>query len=403
MMDYIYALNEFRKAQLGPTNMAIQTNKKMIDGLDHSIPFWDLLNAANGLLERTTAVFPKPEFAITLDNVDIQEEVVMDHSFCELRHFKRVNSHADLPRLLIVAPMSGHFATLLRDTIRVCLADHDVYVTDWKDAKLVPVELGDFTLDSYISYLLDFIRYLGQTELHILAVCQPAVPVLAAVSLLATYGENCQPKSMTLMGGPIDARINPGKVSEFTKEYDVKWVEQNMMTRVSAQHKGFDRKIIPGFALLSGFMAMNPERHKEAMLKFFEHLVHGDLESADKHEAFYNEYRSVMDVSASYFLESYERVFCEYLLPKGKLYWNDYLVRPQDIKKTALLTIEGELDDISPVGQTRSAQKLCSGLESSKKQHYVQEKVGHYGIFNGRRWKECIYPVVKDFIKTHRT
>lgn len=403
MMDYIYALYEFRKAQLAPTNMAAHTTRKILDGIDHSSPLWDFLNITSGLLERTTASFEKPEFNIEyIHNTQIQEKVIMDLPFCELRHFSSAKN-TSLPKLLIVAPMSGHYATLLRDTVRVCLEDHDVYITDWKDAKKIPLELGNFTLDHYISYLLDFIRYLGQTELHLMAVCQPAVPVLAAVSLLATYKEDCQPKTMTLMGGPIDARINPGKVGEFSAEYDVDWVKKNMITTVPSQYKGNGREIVPGFALLAGFMAMNAERHQEAMMNFFNNLVKGDLQSADKHEAFYNEYRSVMDVSAPYFLESYDRVFCQYLLPQNKFYWNNYLIKPQDIEKTALLTIEGELDDISPLGQTEAAHSLCINLPSTFKKHYIQEKVGHYGIFNGRRWKDHIYPVVRNFIQEYRS
>lgn len=407
MMPLLYMMNEWKNSSLLPTYLFMENAKSAMAPITGSSPFIDWLNAASSLISRTTMTFDKPEFGISTvmingENVSVKQETLLNKTFCNLVLFKRTFvQSSNSPVLLIVAPMSGHFATLLRDTVQTALQDFDVYVTDWKDAKHIPLTDGDFSLDIYTTYLLDFIHYIQKTghPLFILGVCQPAVPVMAAISLLAGQSELIQPRGMILMGGPIDTRINPGKVNEFASRHDTNWIKHFMISQVPPQYEGRGRNVLPGFFLLSSFMALNPTRHQESLLKFYQHLVQGDDdESVEKHEAFYNEYRAVMDLSATYFLDSYQHVFCEYSLPKGQLTWNGIKIDPKLIKKTALLTIEGELDDISPVGQTHAAHALCSNIPLHKKMHHLQMGVGHYGIFNGKKWRENIYPLIKNFI-----
>ncbi|MBI1954042.1 MAG: polyhydroxyalkanoate depolymerase [Proteobacteria bacterium] len=409
----LYHLNELKNTFLLPPHTASKVATVFLEPFkDPEDPtfqgLWQrFLTASNDLIERQTRTYEKPEFGIHFieknnKKYQITIETIQKKAFCHLIHFKKEKKISHQPPVLIIAPLSGHFATLLRDTVQAMLLDHDVYITDWIDAKFVPLDEGIFTLDTYVDYLLDFIRNLGK-ELHLIAVCQPSLPVLMAASLLAEYNEPCQPHSMILMGGPIDTRINPGKVNEFAQTYSFEWFQENIIVTVPTYKKGAGRKVCPGFMILGGFMALHPDRHQQAIWKYFEHLIEGDQESVEHHRHFYDEYRSVMDLPADYFLQSIKHAFQQYSLPLGKLLWRDIKIKPQAIQKTALMTVEGQLDDISCPGQTYAAHQLCTNLPSSKHHHYFQEGVGHYGIFNGRRWREKIQPEIAAFIAQHRS
>ncbi len=406
----LYHLNEFKNAALQPTHMWSEALDLLMTSVPgEQGPFSKMVSASAEMVERSTRIFPKPEFGINTverggDILSIEEHRVMMKPFCSLVHFRRFIKNRPFqskdPKVLIVAPLSGHFATLLRDTARAMIPDHDVYITDWVDAKQVPLKEGIFSFDHYVDYLLDFIRYLGK-DLHLIAVCQPSVPVMCVTSLLAEYKEPCQPKTMTLMGGPIDTRINPGKVNEFAQEHSIDWYRRKLIAKVPHYYPGGGRRVIPGFVMLTGFMSLNLERHQEANVKLFQHLIQGDDESAEAHRKFYDEYRAVMDLPEDYFLQSIDYAFMRYLLPKGMMTWRGYLIRPDKITNTALLTVEGELDDISCPGQTYAAHDLCTSLPRSMKAHHFQEGVGHYGIFNGRRWRQIIQPRIAEFIRAH--
>ncbi|MCS6810210.1 MAG: polyhydroxyalkanoate depolymerase [Tepidimonas sp.] len=383
-------------------------------------PFSQRIAAAYDLLHRLGKDYEKPEFGIrTVDiggvQVAVHERVEIDKPFCQLRRFKRYADDAatlmrlkDQPVVLIVAPLSGHYATLLRDTVRTMLRDHKVYITDWKNARMVPLSEGDFHLDDYVHYVQEFIRYLQAQygNCHVMSVCQPTVPVLAAVSLMASRGERT-PLSMTMMGGPIDARRSPTAVNNLALQRSYEWFENNVIYRVPAGFPGEGRRVYPGFLQHAGFIAMNPDRHVNSHYDYFQHLIQGDNESAEAHRQFYDEYNAVLDMDAHYYLETIRTVFQEFRLvhgtwdvrsPDGRL----ERVRPQDIRNTGLLTVEGELDDISGSGQTRAAHDLCTGIEPHERQHFEVQGAGHYGIFSGRRWREKVYPVVRDFIARHQ-
>ncbi|MBP9752946.1 MAG: polyhydroxyalkanoate depolymerase [Proteobacteria bacterium] len=403
MLPLLYTLYEWQKVGFLPTHIVAQSTKNVTGLLGQKNPFIDWLYASSSLLSRSTMSFKKPDFNITsIEGVKVEEKIIIDKTFGNLLHFEKIydeEQKEQRPCVLVVAPMSGHFSTLVRDTIETLLQDMDVFVTDWKDVKHISLEKGKFSLNMYISYIIEFIEFLRKYDsLHVMAICQPAVPVLGAVSLLSENANQFSPDSMILMGGPIDTRINPGKVNLFSNEHDENFIESLMVSMVPAQYEGRGRRVLPGFTMLSGFMALNPDRHQEALKKFYQHLVVGDMESAEKHEIFYNEYRSVMDLDAAYFLDTYKAVFRDYSLPNGTFAYGDYVANPKSIKNTALLTIEGELDDISPVGQTKAAHDLCIHIPAHKKHHHLQLGVGHYGIFNGRRWRTEIYPVIKRFI-----
>ena len=356
------------------------------------------------LFERTTRRYVKPTFGIEHTWVDgrtvaVKEEISLEADFGNLVRFARETERKD-PKVLLVAPMSGHYATLLRGTVAAMLPDHDVYITDWIDAREIPAVKGKFDLDDYIDYIVAFLEHLGP-DTHVVAVCQPSVPVMAAVSFMAADDHPCQPASMTLMGGPIDTRINPTAVNRYAEERSIEWFRSSVLSTVPMIYPGAGRLVYPGFMQLSGFMTMNMDRHFGAHVKLFEHMVTGDGDSAEAHRRFYDEYLSVMDMTAEFYLQTVETVFQRHDLPKGQMMHRGRKVDPAAIKKTALLTIEGELDDISATGQTQAAHKLCRNLPKSKRKHHLQTQVGHYGIFNGRRWREQIYPVVRDFISTH--
>lgn len=328
--------------------------------------------------------------------VPVDEVAVMRHPFCTLLHFRKTIDIPQ-PRVLVVAPLSGHFATLLRGTVETLLPDHDVYITDWINSRNVPLLYGRFDLDDYTDLVIAFLRELGP-ETHVIAVCQPAVPVFAAVALLAADNDEAQPRSMTLMGGPIDTRRNPTVVNKLATSRPLAWFEHNVIATVPARYTGQFRRVYPGFLQLAGFMTMNLDRHVTAHMDLFKHLVRGDGESAEGTRRFYDEYMSVMDLPADFYLQTVARVFQDHALPLGRLTTRDRKVEPGAIARTALLCVEGENDDICAVGQTAAALDLCTGLPAGKKAHHLQPKVGHYGVFNGRRWRTEIYPKVRDFI-----
>jgi len=296
-----------------------------------------------------------------------------------------------------VAPLSGHHSTLLRDTVRALLADHKVYIADWFDARLVPAARGPFTLDDYVAYVREFIRHIGAERLHVISVCQPCVPVLAAVSLMASAGE-AVPRSLTMMGGPIDSRQSPTKVNDLATTKSLRWFETHVLDRVPARYPGHGRLVYPGFLQHAGFIAMNPGRHMGSHWDFYEHLVQGDLDDAEAHRRFYDEYNAVLDLPAEYYMDCIRVVFKEHLLPRGLWDVGGVRVQPQVLDDTSLFTIEGELDDISGQGQTFAAHALCRSIPADRKQHRLVAGAGHYGIFSGRRWRESVYPEVRDFI-----
>ncbi|WP_127806990.1 polyhydroxyalkanoate depolymerase [Hydrogenophaga sp. NH-16] len=384
------------------------------------LPMAQRISAGYDLLHRLGKDYEKPTFGIPTVNVDgvevaIYERVEIDKPFCELRRFKRFSDDTatlaklkSQPVVLIVAPLSGHYATLLRDTVKTMLKDHKVYITDWKNARLVPLSEGEFHLDDYINYVQEFIRYLQKNygNCHVMSVCQPTVPVLAAVSLMASRGETT-PLSMTMMGGPIDATKSPTAVNNLATQRSHSWFENNVIYRVPDKFPGAGRRVYPGFLQHTGFVAMNPDRHASSHYDYFRDLIKGDNESAEAHRKFYDEYNAVLDMDADYYLETINTVFQEFKLVNGT--WDvkgangkTERVKPQDIKTSGLLTVEGELDDISGSGQTAAAHELCTGIPKTHQMHYEAKGAGHYGIFSGRRWREMVYPVVKSFILAHQ-
>jgi poly(3-hydroxybutyrate) depolymerase len=384
-------------------------------------PFYPLSQTSSGrgvsalfeMVERSTHRYRKPSFGIhsvvssTGQVYEISPQVALQKDFCTLLHFERrplgFDQKADTaesgsPRVLVVAPYSGHYATLLRDTVSSLLKDHEVWITDWENARDVPMTRGIFTLEHYIDYLMAFMRYLGP-RCHVLAVCQPAVPVLAMTSLMSASEDPCAPLSMTLMGGPIDTRVNPTKVNELARTKPLDWFHKSVIARVPHYYLGAMRRVCPGFLMLSGFMSLNIERHIESNKLLFRHLVQGDEDGAESHRQFYDEYRSVLDLPADYFLDSVYHAFQNHSIPKGSFLWKAEKVDPKTIRKTALLTVEGEKDDISGVGQTYATHDLCSNIPQHLKKAHVEPGVGHYGVFNGRRWRENIAPLIRDFIQ----
>jgi poly(3-hydroxybutyrate) depolymerase len=364
--------------------------------------------AACELFERTTRRYDQPDWRIpsTLvggERVPVKISTVWQRPFCKLLHFERVLAHKPRrpqPKLLIVAPMSGHYATLLRGTVEAFLPNHDVYVTEWVDARTVPVSDGGFDLDDYIDYVIEMLQALGG-DTHVIAVCQPSVPVLAAVAMMEADGDPCVPNSMILMGGPIDTRRNPTAVNRLAEQRGINWFRRNVITKVPFPNAGFMRDVYPGFLQLSGFMSMNLDRHIAAHKDLFLHLVQGDGDSAQKHREFYDEYLAVMDLSAQFYLQTVDTVFVRHALPKGEMMHRDRRVDPGQIRRVALMTVEGEHDDISGVGQTEAAHLLCVNIPADRKTHYLQPAVGHYGVFNGSRFRAEIAPRISDFILTN--
>jgi len=418
----LYHIYDTQRSLMEPFTDLAKTASKVFNNpllpFSH-LPMAQRMSAAYDLIYRLGKDYEKPEFEIRSVNVDgvdvaIHERIEIEKPFCQLRRFKRFSDDLGTldklkgqPTVLIVAPLSGHYATLLRDTVNTMLKDHKVYITDWKNARLVPMEDGEFHLHDYVNYVQEFIRHLQSKygNCHVMSVCQPTVPVLAAVSLMASRGETT-PLSMTMMGGPIDARKSPTAVNDLATQRSIEWFENNVIYRVPSTFPGAGRRVYPGFLQHTGFVAMNPDRHLNSHYDYFKDLVKGDKDSTEAHRKFYDEYNAVLDMDADYYLETIQTVFREFKLvngtwdvqnPKGK----NERVRPQDIKTTALLSVEGELDDISGSGQTAAAHDLCTGIPKNKRHHFEVKGAGHYGIFSGRRWREMVYPVVKKFILEH--
>ena len=405
----LYSLKEMSAASLAPTRMMAHATKQLFNNPLNPLSYTGVgrqMAAAGELVERITQDYPKPEFGLTYTNisgkhVDVWDEVILEKPFCTLRHFKRSGKHpAQSSKLLLVAPLSGHYATLLRGTVEALLPHHDVYITDWKNGREIPLFQGTFDLNDYVDYVLEFIRFLG-VGVHTMAVCQPSVPLLAAVAIMNDLKDPCTPRTMTLMGGPVDTRKAPTKVNTFSKEHPIDWFEKNVITRVPLNYPGFMRRVYPGFLQLAGFMSMNFERHADSHAKLFKDLVQGDGEAAQAHRTFYNEYLAVSDLPAEYYLQTIEEVFHKHSLPDGKFFHHDQRVRPDAITKTAILAIEGELDDISGLGQTKASLEIAKGLPESKKKYHIASAVGHYGIFNGRKWRDQVRPVITDWIEKH--
>jgi len=388
------AADAMRLAYANPFNPVSQTTtgRAMVAGLE--------------VFERATRRYGKPEFgidevAINFKRVSVHEKVIWRKPFCNLIHFERAlpPRHRKDPKILVVAPISGHYATLLRGTVETLLPSADVYITDWVDARMVPLSQGTFDLDDCINYIIDMLRLLGP-DTHVMAVCQPSVPVLAAVALMEKRGDTAVPRSMTLMGGPIDTRINPTAVNALAETKPIEWFRDNVIMQVPWPQPGFMRDVYPGFLQLSGFMSMNLDKHMIAQKDFFQHLIEGDGDSAEKHREFYDEYLAVMDLTAEFYLQTVKVVFIEHALPKGRFMHRGELVDPGAIRNVALLTVEGENDDISGVGQTKAAHGLCTGLPDDMRMHYMQPSVGHYGVFNGSRFRTEIAPRILDFMRT---
>ncbi len=358
-------------------------------------------SAACELVSRARLTHTRPAYGITSvrvgnRDVEVTEEPLAATPFGTLLHFKKDIDQAQ-PRVLVVAPLSGHFATLLRETVRTLLADHDVSITDWHNARDVPVSAGAFGFEDYVDHLIQWLRVLGPGA-HVLAVCQPCVQVLAAVAVMAEAHDPAQPHSMTLMAGPVDTRVNPTKVNELAMGKPMKWFENNLISRVPYRYPGRGRRVYPGFVQLTAFMAMNVERHRKAHLDLYQHLAKGETEKAQAIKDFYDEYFAVLDLSAEFYLETVAWVFQEARLAKGELTFRGARVDPKAIRRTMLLTVEGERDDICSIGQTAAAHELCTGLRPHMKRHHLQAGVGHYGVFAGRRWEAQVYPQVKNTI-----
>jgi polyhydroxyalkanoate depolymerase len=359
------------------------------------------LTAAYELISRMGLTHTRPPFGIgsvTVGNrqVEVREEAAATTPFGTLLHFKK-DVAVTQPRVLLVAPLSGHFATLLRATVRTMLPDHDVFITDWHNARDVPLTAGRFGVDEYVEHLIKFLEAMGPGA-HVLAVCQPCVAVLSAVALMAQQSNPAQPRSMTLMAGPIDTRVNPTKVNELANKRSIGWFERTLTATVPIRYPGAFRHVYPGFVQLAAFMSMNIERHVKAHKELYENLANGEAEKAAVTKAFYDEYFAVLDLSAEFYLETVRLIFQEYALPLGKLKWRGAAIEPTAIRRTMLLTVEGERDDICAVGQTVAAHDLCSKLRPYLKRHHMQAGVGHYGVFSGKRWENQVYPIVKNVI-----
>lgn len=404
----LYQLHEMQRAFLTPfaafTDAGSQLFSSPYSPLAYT-PISRQMAAGYELMTRIGKEYQKPAWNLPTTqiggkSVRVIEAVAMDKPFCRLVHFQRDVRLAGKndPKVLLVAPLSGHHATLLRDTVRALLPNHDLYVTDWVDARMVPLSAGPFHLNDYVRYVQDFIRHLGP-DVHVISVCQPTVPVLAAVSLMASANDPCQPRSMVMMGGPIDPRQSPTQVNRLATTKPYAWFENQVIHPVPPRYPGAGRRVYPGFLQHAGFMAMNPDRHMKSHYDFYLDLLRGDDSDAEAHRRFYDEYNAVLDMPAEFYLDTIRMVFQEFALPGGTWEVAGKLVRPADIKDVALFTIEGELDDISGQGQTRAAITLCKNIPADRKAHYTAPNCGHYGIFSGRRWREMICPKIAEFIR----
>ena len=418
----LYQIYETQRAMMEPfVDFAKATSKALGNAKSpfSQNPLVQRISAGYDLMYRLGKDYVKPEFGIqTVEvngvDVTINERIEVAKPFCDLIRFKRYTDDVETlshlkgqPAVLIVAPLSGHYSTLLRDTVKTMLQDHKVYITDWKNARTVPLSEGEFHLDDYVNYVQEFIRHIQAKygNCHVMSVCQPTVPVMAAVSLMASRGETT-PLSLIMMGGPIDARLAPTAVNNLAVAKPHSWFRDNVIYKVPANFPGAGRLVYPGFLQHAGFVAMNPQTHSSSHFDYFNDLIKGDNSSTESHRKFYDEYNAVLDMDADYYLETIDVVFQDFKLINGT--WDVKgvdgkieRVRPQDIKTSALLTIEGELDDISGSGQTHAAHKLCSGISAKAREHFEAKGAGHYGIFSGRRWRLQVYPEVKAFIAAH--
>ncbi len=414
MNKYTYQMFELAQLALAParavSDMTRLALRNPINPLTHTT-FGRNVAAGAELFERMTRRYGKPAFGLNRTVIDgrevaVDEEVVWTRPFCRLLRFN-CQGVSGRPRLLIVAPISGHYATLLRGTAEAFLPHFDVYITDWTDARMAPLAVGGFDLDDYIDYLMEIARFLasadGDLPVHTLGVCQPSVPLIAAVARMEEEGDRAAPASMILMGGPIDTRRSPTAVNLLAQKRGVDWFRQNCLNKVPFPYPGVGREVYPGFLQLSGFMAMNFDRHVSAHVEMFNHLVEGDGDSAEKHREFYDEYLAVMDLDAAYYMQTIETVFVAHRLPNGEMKHRSQPVDLRAIKRAALMTIEGENDDISGVGQTQAAQDLCVNIPANRKTHHLQLGVGHYGVFNGSRFRRDIVPRIVDFTRNAAT
>lgn len=403
----LYCLHEMSRNALMPMRMFTETQAML---LQRSLNPW--VHAAGGrrvasacnVFEELTRRYPKPAFNLDTtvcdgESVPVHETIVKRNPFAQLKHFKREVERPDDPRLLIIAPLSGHYATLLRNTVETLLPEHDVYITDWRDARMVPATAGPFGLDDFVDYVIDFLNYLGP-DTHVLAVCQPAVPALAATALMAEDGHPAAPRSLSIMSGPIDTRIDPTTPNHMATDHNLDWFRRHMIHTVPAPYPGVMRSVYPGFLQLSGFMSMNLDRHMDAYKNLYQSLLDDDAESVRRHKGFYNEYLAVMDLPATFYLDTIERVFQKFELARGRLTHHGRRVDPAAIRDTALFTIEGEKDDICSPGQTEAAHSLCPNIPDSRREHHIQHSVGHYGVFNGRHWRREIAPHLRNFIRS---
>ncbi len=405
-----YQFYEMNHAAMAPfrllAEMSLMAYRNPLNPLSNTV-FGRSVAAGLEVFERSTRRYGKPAFdlpqtVVNGQTVPVVEKIVWSKPFCNLLHFQRIlpPGHAPDPKILIVAPMSGHYATLLRGTVEALLPSAEVYITDWIDARMVPVSEGNFDFNDYVDYVIEMIHHLGERT-NVIAVCQPSVPVLAAVALMEADNDPLAPASMTLMGGPIDTRINPTAVNELAKSKSLDWFRDNVVMPVPWPQPGFMRKVYPGFLQLSGFMSMNLDRHMIAQKDFFWHLVKNDGEPAEKHRDFYDEYLAVMDLTAEFYLQTVDLVFMRHALPKGEMTHRGKRVDTSAIRRVALLTVEGENDDISGVGQTHAAQTICTNIPENMRMHYVQPDVGHYGVFNGSRFRREIAPRIVAFTREH--
>ena len=384
----------------GIADMAAAALAQPLPGLSRNA-FQRAVGALCQLVARAGLSHRRPAFGIDTVNirdrmVAVRETPVHQTPFCTLLHLEK-DLVAEQPRILLVAPMSGHFATLLRGTAQTLLVDHDVYLTDWHNARDIGLQHGRFDCDDFVDHVITFLQVIGPGA-HVIGVCQPCVPVLAAAAIMAEDSDPAQPRSMTLMAGPIDTRVNPTEVNKLATSRSIEWFERNLIGTVPLRYAGALRRVYPGFVQLAAFMSMNLDRHVKAQIDLFCHLANGDDERAAAIRAFYDEYCAVMDLPAEFYLQTVRTVFQEHALPLGKFEWRGRRVDPSAIRRTALFTVEGERDDICAVGQTLAAQELCSSLRPYKKRHHVQTGVGHYGVFNGRRWSSYIYPIMRNII-----
>lgn len=404
----IYGMREFWLQSMRPLHLMAEAGHNTIQAWGNIaglIPGMQHTSAACALVSRLTRDYQKPEFHINETVVDghpvaVHEAVRASLPFGRLLHFEKQGVHKPGPKVLLVAPMSGHFATLLRPTVLALLPEHDVYITDWTDTRYVPKSAGAFDLGSYVDYLRHFLTVLGP-ETHVVAVCQPSVPVLAAVSLMAEDEDPNQPRSMTLIAGPIDTRISPTKVNQFSRRHNLAWFKRHVIEHVPLGYPGAGRKVYPGFMQLAGFMSMNMGRHVDSHIKYFRAVSNGNHDHAAQHRRFYDEYNAVMDLPAEFYLETIQKVFIEHHLPRGVLGVGGRQVDPTAIRNVALQTIEGGRDDITGRGQTEAAHGLCSNIPQDKRRHLLVEGVGHYGTFDGTRFRQEILPAITGFVRAH--